>query len=143
MNQRIQSGNFPLLMFVAIFTLGVLHMGTIRKKEDPIRDTQTDPIAYDQKMEEIKDGEKGPATPTFQFYEKEEFMTEPPADKQVSEKTKEALSGNNYGVFEKEEPYKRWDQRDPQAEETETDDDWWLEEWDEEDLQKTGEEDES
>ena len=62
----------------------LLNLGTIKKADDPILKTQTDPISYKQKMEEQKDGPKGAPMPSFNLYPKARFMTdssvaEPPA----------------------------------------------------------------
>ena len=54
-----------------------INLGTVRKKEDPILHTQTNPIAYKDKMEEIKDGVKGAPSPSFKHYEKNEFLVDP------------------------------------------------------------------
>ncbi len=64
------------LMFTAF-----LNMGTVRKQVDPILKTQTAPIKLKDKLEEIKDGEKGPATPVFTWYGGgNKFMVAPPFD---------------------------------------------------------------
>ena len=60
-------------------------MGTIRKQEDPITKTQTDPILYKQKLEETKDGEKGPPTPSWKLYPKEGFMADSPVENKKEE----------------------------------------------------------
>lgn len=62
--------------FVLIFAF--LHLGAIRRDEDPILKSQTDPIALKQKLEETKDGVKGAPTPSFKYYEKEDFLTRTP-----------------------------------------------------------------
>lgn len=49
-----------VLFFIWVGVLAGLNLASIRKAEDPIRDTQTNPILYKQKMEEEKDGKKGP-----------------------------------------------------------------------------------
>ena len=56
----------------------ILNLGSIRKQEDPITKTQTEPISLKQKMEEMKDGPKGAPTPSFKLYPKEGFQIEPP-----------------------------------------------------------------
>lgn len=58
--------------------MGILQLGSIRKKDDPILKTQTNPIAVKDKMEEIKDGEKGAPSPSMTFYSKETFLTDAP-----------------------------------------------------------------
>ncbi len=52
-----------------------LHGNAILKKEDPIQDTQTDAILYDQKMEQEKDGVKAAATPKVIYYGGQGFLT--------------------------------------------------------------------
>lgn len=75
---------------------GGLNLGTIRKKDDPILNTQTDPIAYKEKMEEIKDGEKGAPMPSVTLYAKEKFLAEGPVAKgktdEAEEKSKKPLT---------------------------------------------------
>lgn len=44
--------------------------------------TQTNPIAYKDKMEELKDGEKGAPSPSYKFYPKDRFLTDPPMEKE-------------------------------------------------------------
>lgn len=61
-----------------VFLSAVLNLGTIRKKEDPILKTQADPISIKQKIEEEKEGIKAAPIPSFKFYEKGRFFTEPP-----------------------------------------------------------------
>lgn len=82
MNHKLPRNFLNSFVVLAIVTVVfILNSGTVRKKEDPIRDTQTDPIAYNKKMEEIKDGEKGAPTPSFQYYGGEPFLKSPPVDK--------------------------------------------------------------
>lgn len=103
-------------LFVFFLFLVTPHFGTVRKKDDPILRTQTDPIAYKDKMEEIKDGEKEAPSPSFRYYPKSRFLAEPPVegrdgDKQETQEVPEAEE-----VGEEEE--------DPELEL----EDWWLEE---------------
>ena len=65
-----------LLGSVILLCLGVLNLAAIYKKEDPITDTQTNPIGYKEKMGELKEGPKEAPTPSFKFYGKEKFLTE-------------------------------------------------------------------
>ena len=60
--------NFRWVPFVIV--MSSFNLGTILDKKDPITKTQTDPISYKDKMEEIKDGEKGAPSPSFEFYPK-------------------------------------------------------------------------
>jgi len=68
--------NIPLFIFVLV--LAALNTGTIRRNEDPIRDTQTNPIGYQQKMEEEKDGKKGPLLYSVKYNPSDKFMVAPP-----------------------------------------------------------------
>lgn len=70
------------LIFAGIFA--GLNLGTIRKAEDPIRDTQTNPILYKQKMEEEKGGKKGPLLYHVKNYPREGFFIDPPFEKEKS-----------------------------------------------------------
>ncbi len=69
--------NLWVLRTLVAVSIG-MSLGVIRKKDDPILRTQTDPISYQQKMEEEKDGKKGAPAPSFAFYKKSRFLTEPP-----------------------------------------------------------------
>ena len=66
-----------ILIGAGLVISSLLNLGTIKKADDPILKTQTDPISYKQKMEEEKDGPKGAPTPSFKLYPKEGFMTDP------------------------------------------------------------------
>ena len=76
-----------VLVFIGITVLSFFQMGVIRKKEDPILKTQTEAISYKQKMEEIKDGEKGPSMPSFNLYPKQKFLSELPVDHNKDEQS--------------------------------------------------------
>jgi hypothetical protein len=100
--------------------IAILNLGTIRKKDDPILRTQTEPISVKEKLEEIKDGEKGPPTPSFQLYPRNGFLTEPPFE------TGKAAAGQLQAkIPELGEPI-------PEdlggTEELEVGDEWWAEE---------------
>jgi len=64
-----------------VLVLASVNLGSIRKAEDPIRDTQTNGILYKQKMEEEKDGKKGPLLYNVKYNPKEKFFIEPPYEK--------------------------------------------------------------
>ncbi|HOW58206.1 MAG TPA: hypothetical protein PLO78_00615 [Candidatus Omnitrophota bacterium] len=66
------------LFSIAVLAMTVLHLGVIRRNEDPIRDTQTDPILYEQKMEQEKDGVKGALLYHVKYNPKEKFFIDPP-----------------------------------------------------------------
>ena len=78
---------------LVILLAGLMSLATVRKKEDPILNTQTSPIAYQEKMEEIKDGEKGAPTPSFKLYPGEKFMTASPVEEKVSNGSASSLQG--------------------------------------------------
>ncbi len=80
----------------------LLNTGTVRRKRDALLRTQTDPIKLKDKMEELKDGEKGPATPQFGWYGSSNgFMGAPPVSpkKNIAEKGA-AQDAEPYGVTE-------------------------------------------
>ena len=59
-------------MFLMI--LALISLAAVYKEDDPVADTQTNPIAYKDKMEEIKQGEKEAPKPSFNLIAKEKFM---------------------------------------------------------------------
>jgi hypothetical protein len=79
MIMRKISGWFILLCVVSA---SLLNSGTVRRKQTGITKSQTAGIKLKDKLEELKDGEKGPATPTFGWYGgKNGFMSAPPFSK--------------------------------------------------------------
>lgn len=68
-------------MFVLV--LAAANMGVIRRDQDPIRDTQTDPILYKQKMEQEKDGVKGPLLYHVKYNPEDTFFIDPPYGKKT------------------------------------------------------------
>jgi len=100
-----------LFLSVMIVVIGFLNSGTIRKKEDPILKTQTDPITYKQKMEEMKDGPKGAPTPSFKLFPKENFMSDPSVGAAKEEPQQNALAQEDVSevsVSEGEESEEWW-----------------------------------
>lgn len=66
-------------LFLALISLFAgLNLGTVRHTDDPIRDTQTNPILYEQKKEEEKDGVKGPLLYHVKNNPRESFFIDPP-----------------------------------------------------------------
>jgi len=63
---------------LGVIAMALLNLGVIRRNEDPVRDTQTDPIAYKQKMEQEKDGVKGPLLYHVKNSPKDTFFIDPP-----------------------------------------------------------------
>jgi hypothetical protein len=78
------------LIFMSI--LAGLNLGTVRKAEDPIRDTQTNPILYEQKKEEEKDGKKGPLMYHVKNNPHESFFIDPPFEKAKKNASQEAVT---------------------------------------------------
>lgn len=78
---------WPVFYFLPLI---LLHVNAILKAEDPISETQTDAILYEQKMEQEKDGVKGPATPKMIYYGGQGFLTK----NSVSKYEKETGSGS-------------------------------------------------
>ncbi|MDD5225580.1 MAG: hypothetical protein PHV97_00155 [Candidatus Omnitrophica bacterium] len=74
--------NKNTLFFIFLSVLASLNLGSVRKSEDPIRDTQTNPILYEQKMEEEKDGKKGPLMYHVKNNPRESFFIDPPFQKE-------------------------------------------------------------
>lgn len=109
----------PFLMVIL-----VLHAGAIRKERDIITETQTDPISLKKKLEEIKDGEKGPTTPTFEFYEGKDFQTKAPVDNKPEAADSLAVKDEipQYG-----EPVP--ENLEGIEQEKQGEDDWWTESW--------------
>ncbi len=114
-----------VLMLTAFF---VLHVGSVRKKDDPIRNTQTDPIALKDKMEEIKDGEKEAPLPSFKLYPKSRFLTELPMESEkkteVNEQAfpeKEVSATDAVQGQEQEEKEAKLEEKSKDG----SDQDWW------------------
>ena len=84
--------NKNVLFLIFLSVLASLNLASIRKAEDPIRDTQTNPILYEQKKEEEKDGKKGPLLYHVKNYPRESFFIDPPFEKE----TKSAAKGTAY-----------------------------------------------
>ena len=76
----------PILFLTGLILFAALNTATVRKRTSPILKTQTDPIKLKDKLEEVKDGEKGPATPVFGWYGGNKFLIDPPLDKKKDEK---------------------------------------------------------
>ena len=69
------------ILLLIIVGMGLLSLGTVIKKKDKIQDTQTDPVAYEQKMRQEAEGKKGPPAPTFNLFPRENFLEEGPMEK--------------------------------------------------------------
>ena len=75
-----------LLLVVCVCVAAFLNTATVRRKQTAVSKAQTAGIKLKDKLEEVKDGEKGPATPSFGWYGgKDGFMSEPPFNKDKPE----------------------------------------------------------
>jgi hypothetical protein len=81
-----------VMFLIFLSVLAGLNLGSIRRAEDPIRDTQTDPILYEQKKEEEKDGKKGPVLYHVKNSPRETFFIDPPFEKEKKSSTKELVT---------------------------------------------------
>ena len=81
--------NKKAMFLILMSVLAGLNLGLIRKVEDPIRDTQTDPILYEQKKEEEKDGKKGPLLYHVKNNPRESFFIDPPFEKATKDSSKQ------------------------------------------------------
>jgi hypothetical protein len=92
---------------IFLLVLAGLSLGTVRKAEDPIRDTQTNGILYEQKKEEEKDGKKGPLMYHVKNNPRESFFIDPPFSKekkgsQESAATKAPVADDTAGWWEEQ-----------------------------------------
>lgn len=84
--------NKRALFFIFVSVLAGLNVASIRKAEDPIRDTQTNPILYKQKMEEEKDGKKGPLLYSVKNNPHDTFFIDPPYEAEKETSTGKAVT---------------------------------------------------
>jgi hypothetical protein len=77
--------NKRVLFSICVLVLGGLNIGAILRSEDPIRDTETSPISYKQKMEEDKDGKKGPLAYSVKYNPRDTFLTTSPVGSKKEE----------------------------------------------------------
>lgn len=119
----------PLIILVF-----AVHTGAIRRERDIILETQTDPISLKKKLEELKDGEKGPTTPSFEFYEGKDFQTKPPVDDKPENAGQAAPQDviPDYGAPVPE------NLEGIEAEDKAHTDDWWTESWGEDSTPQKG-----
>ena len=69
-------GGIKFRVFFVILFCALLQVATVLKKDDPIIKTQTEPIAYKEKVEETKDGVKGAPSPSYKHYPQDGFVTQ-------------------------------------------------------------------
>ncbi len=127
---KILSKSYLLIVLSATL---ILQTGAIRKNQDPIKDTQTEPIAYSDKQEALKDGEKGAPAPSFKFYEKENFLVRTPtqtSDEEVLQKDESQAENwtTEVGFQSEEDDWGEESEVSDVAESHENEEDWWIEE---------------
>jgi len=109
--------SWSFLFIACLLMIAVLNVGTIRKKDSAVSKTQTAGIKLKDKLEELKDGQKGPATPTYGWYGgKNDFMGEPPFSDEAPESEKKPPIPE---VLEVNLPYDSQDSREGDDSETE------------------------
>lgn len=110
-------------IWLILVAVGLLSLGAIRKNEDPILRTQTDPISYKQKQEETKDGVKGAPSPSFTYYSRNEFLTSSPmaTSAEEAENAEKDLDSPEDWISEEGE-------FEEQTASEGSDDEWWTEE---------------
>jgi hypothetical protein len=129
--------------YAALGFFVLLNVGAIRKNEDPISRTQTDPISYKKKLEETKDGVKGAPTPSFRYYEKEEFLvksaTQTPGEENAVKKPAGTAEVSEVD-FEEDEGLSGEENLEVEEPAEDEDEDWWVEddESEEENLEESG-----
>ena len=87
----------PFLIFVIL--LAGINAGTVRHTDDPIRDNQTSGIGYQQKMEEEKDGVKGPLAYSVKYNPNDTFFVDPPFDEKGKVSAKEKAKAEKPPAF--------------------------------------------
>ncbi|MDP3920904.1 MAG: hypothetical protein Q8R76_08885 [Candidatus Omnitrophota bacterium] len=104
------------------------NLATVRKDDDPILKTQTNPISYKKKMEELKDGVKGPPSPSYVIYSKINFFVDPPMDSKYKR-----LDDDGVMLPEVEDLLP---QEFGEVQEEAFDASWWGEDWDDSSADK-------
>ncbi len=93
--------------FLAVLLVGItfLSLGAVVKKKDSIQNTQTDPIAYQEKVRQEAEGKKGPPVPTLDLFPKENFLGEGPVEEFKVGSENLGQPAKDYPAwFEEEEP---------------------------------------
>jgi len=128
MDPDMRKGNFPLRAIVLIVGIGLLNAGTLLKKENPIRRTQTDPIKYEDKMKELGGkAPKGAPRPSFEYYFRRLFLTDFPFFKKKEE------PGEVLHLEDSKELTETWVESEDDPKTAESEADWWFEQRDNKD----------
>ena len=75
----MKPGGLPTVFF--ILGMSLFSLAAVTKKQDPILETQTDPVSYREEQKEEREGRKGPASPTLDFFPKQGFAEITPSQK--------------------------------------------------------------
>lgn len=65
---------------IGMLSVALLFSGSIFKKKDAVRLTQTDPIGYQEKQKEETEGKKGAPAPKIRLYPEAGFLSEGPVN---------------------------------------------------------------
>lgn len=103
-----------------------LNTAAIRRERDAVRETQTDPISLKKKLEELKDGEKGPTTHTFEFYKAKDIQMMLPVDTKTEEDSQQAARKDVLPAYGDPVPENL---EGIEAEDAAPTEDWWSESW--------------
>lgn len=127
----------PLGIFI-LLGLALLSLGTVIKKKDAVRLTQTDPIGYQEKLKEEAEGKKGPPVPSLRLFPKERFLVEGPIGKMKGPASLEEKEDWEFWLEEgpeeetgfegEEDEFKLGTGRDDITEESLDFEAWWKEE---------------
>ncbi len=63
-------------LWLSLGLLAFLNMAAVNKAQDPIRDTQTNPIGLNEKTDELKDGQKEAPKPSMKLYPDQGFLAQ-------------------------------------------------------------------
>lgn len=109
-----------------------LNSAALLRKDNPVVKTQTDPIRWEDKQEELEEGVKGAPSPSMKFYANETFLIDAPVDKSADEDAhlyaseREPSEAPLRSEDEKSADF-WWSDSSESGEETEQDS-WWMQE---------------
>ncbi len=133
MQKRMILRNFSGLLIVLV--LAAMHLGTIRKKQDPVTMTQADAIPLKKKLEQEKDGKKEAPMPSFKLYGGKGFLSKTPVNETgeddsaipAAEATDEVVYEDQSGVDLDEAEDVAEDDLSAEEGDAEEEEDWWFE----------------
>lgn len=119
-----------VLFFIILFAC--LNSAALLRKDNPVAKTQTDPIRWEDKQEELKEGVKGAPSPSMKFYANETFLVDAPVDKNTDEDahlyTSEAEPSEASLRSEDERSADFWWTDSSESGEGGEQDSWWMQE---------------